>query len=176
MSTTPTTSESYPKSLKNELTLLSVVFILCFFFPLCTFYYLGEDEAYITEEPQYLNDFTIGYGYILYYLMLLSAILSKRRTLVIIMNAIAVLLLFLTLFITLLGFNWWGASPYHPKLNLGYLFVNLVLLFLIFRSSTLVKKTQNENNKTSNLFAIIAIAIPSGLVLFLILLTNFYAD
>lgn len=174
MSIIPTTSESYPKSLKYELTALSVVFIITFFFPFCTFYYSGEDDMGIIEEPQYLNDFIIGYGFILYYIMLLSAILSKRRSLVIIMNTIAVLLLLFTYFITALGFNWWGASPYHPKFNLGYLFVNLVVIYLIIRSATLVKKTQNGSNKTSHVFGIIAIAIPSGLVLFFIILTNFF--
>lgn len=151
---------SYNKSLLIELAVLSILFGLSFLFPMCTFYYLGEQES-IIEKPQYANSFQIAGLFVPYFLMVLLALLSAKKVILRIVNILVLLSAALTYFLIILGFNWWGASPFHPDLNIGFLLINLFLLILIIRSYMWIGKLQNlDRGITTKALTVFAIVLP----------------
>jgi hypothetical protein len=155
-----TPKTSYKKSLLIELAVLSTLFGLSFLFPMCTFYYLGGDESVI-EKPQYANSFQVSELFIVYFLMVLLALLSAKKVILHIVNIVVLLSAVLTYFLVILSFGWWGASPFHPDLNIGFSLINLFLLILIIRSYMWTGKLQNLNRSiATKILTVFSVVVP----------------
>lgn len=129
----------FPKKIKNEITIVLIIFSVSYIFPLCTYYYLGEGDKAIIEKPQYINDFKIGYVYIIYILMVMFAVFSAKKIVLNIINVLVLIFLTLTFILIELGFGWWGASPFHPTLAVGFYVINITIFYFISRSYSWVK-------------------------------------
>lgn len=141
-------------------------FLFCislFIFPICNFYYLGENDSMITE-PQYFNDFIIAYIYPIFFLLVISGFLTLNKRIIVIFNTIVVVLLvliFLMIYGLMFGIGW-GASPFHPEFQLGFLFCNLFVILVIARTYYLKNALENYHlsKKLTRFFSIITFGIP----------------
>ncbi len=153
----------YGRRLFIELAIISVFFAISFLFPMCTFFYLGKGEEMI-EKPQYAKTFQVVLVYFPYYLMVLFALLLKRKVILIIITILVAILTLTTIFLILLGFGWWGASPFHPKLSFGFLLINLLLLVLIVRSFMWIGKLSKTKNTITKVFEWGSIIFPALMI------------
>lgn len=160
----------FPKRIKNEIIIVLIIFSLSYIFPFCTFYYLGENDAEKIEKPQYINDFRFGYVYIVYISMVFFSVLSSKKNLLKIINILVLIFLFLSFILIKLGFAWWGASPFHPTLSIGFYAINIAIIYFIIRSYSWIKSFITFPIK-SKLPLIVAISIP---VFLIILIFNLY--
>lgn len=124
----------FPKRVKYEMIIVLLIFGASFLLPFCTFYYEGESDAHIIEKPQYISDFLFGYVYIAFMLLVIFALLSAVELVLIVISILVVIFLSLSYILIQLSFTWWGASPYHPSLGIGFVLVNVIIIYFIFRS------------------------------------------
>lgn len=159
------------KSILLELLVYTILFALSLsLFPICNYYYLDDKEMILTK-PQYFFDFPISYVFPLFYAMVLLGFLSLKRGLVITVNIVVIIFTLLTFLFILLGFAWWGGSPFHPSFQAGYWLSHLMLIVLILRTFRLIKKLNelNLNRKLTMTFSILAISIPLLFIGFLLI-------
>lgn len=145
-----------------EFLIYSALFTLSLsLFPICNFYYLGDNEMMLTK-PQYFFDFGVSYVFPLFFSMVILAFLSLKKALVIIINIIVIIFTLLTFLFIQLGFAWWGASPFHPDFQAGYWLSQLLILIVVIRTFTLIKSFPefNLNRKSTMIFSILSISIP----------------
>jgi len=161
----------FPKKIRIEIIIVLIVFSASYLFPFCTFYFLGDNDVEVIEKPQYINDFKFGYVYIVYILMTLFALLSSKKVVLNIINILVLIFLFLSFALAKLGFAWWGASPYHPTFSIGFLLVNIAIIYFIIRSYSWIKTLIALPNKSKISFAI-ALFIPLLFVLFVFYIYN----
>jgi hypothetical protein len=157
-----------------EFLIYSILFTLSLsLFPICNFYYLGDNETMLTK-PQYFFDFGVSYVFPLFFLMVILAFLSLKKALVITINIIVIIFTLLTFLFIQLGFAWWGASPFHPDFQAGYWLSQLLILIVIIRTFTLIKRFPefNLNRKTTIMFSILSISIPLLFIGYLFLAYN----
>lgn len=127
-------SNKFPKRVKYEIIIVLLIFGASFLFPFCTFYYEGKSETHIIEKPQYINEFQIGFYYILFMVAILLALMTRRMVVLNVLNLLVLIGLLLTFIFIKLAFGWWGASPYHPTLSIGFALVNFTIIYIIIRS------------------------------------------
>lgn len=145
------------KAILIEFLIYSVLFILSLcFFPICNFYYLGENDSMLTK-PQYFFDFEIAYSFIVYFLIIITGFFSLRKWLIFSLNILVMICMFLTFQFVEMLFAWWGASPFHPDFQLGFWLSQSLILVLIIRTFTLISKLPeiNLNKKISLFFSIL---------------------
>jgi hypothetical protein len=150
------------KAILIEFLIYSVLFILSLcFFPICNFYYLGENDSMLTK-PQYFFDFEIAYSFIVYFLIIITGFFSLKKWLIISINILVMIFMFLTFLFVKMLFGWWGASPFHPDFQLGYWLSQSLILVLIIRTFTLLDKISeiNLNKKITLFFSFFSISIP----------------
>ena len=154
----------------------TLLFILSLtFFPMCNFYYLEKNEAMLTK-PQYFFDFKIAFLFPLYQMLVLIGFFSLKKVVIFRMNYFVLLCMFLSYVYINLGFNWWGASPFHPDFLAGFWLSQLFLLMTITRTSFYMKQLDDISfhPKLRLTFTLLAKGIP---IVFLgaILLTYYSA-
>lgn len=157
-----------------EFLIYSILFILSLsLFPICNFYYLGDNEIMLTK-PQYFFDFGISYVFPLFFTMVILAFFSLKKALVITVNIIVIIFTLLTFLFILMGFGWWGASPFHPDFQAGYWLSQLLILTVIIRTFTLIKciAELNLNQKIKITFSILSISIPLLFILYILIVNN----
>lgn len=159
-----------------ELFAYTLLFILSLtFFPMCNFYFLEKNEVMLTK-PQYFFDFKIAFLFPLYQMLVLIGFFSLKKVVIFRMNYFVLLCMFLSYVYINLGFNWWGASPFHPDFQAGYWLSQLFLLMTITRTSFYMKQLDDISfhPKLRLIFTLLAKGIP---IVFLgaILLTYYSA-
>ncbi len=144
-----------------------VFFIAILFFPICNFYYLGEEERLITK-PQYLNDYQIAYAFIVYFVLVFSGFLSLKKWLVTLMNSMIVVLTLITLSSIQIDFMWWGSSPIHPSFGMFFLLSQLCIIILIMRTFRHKKHLPDLNisKKWSTFFFYVTIGLSISFIIF----------
>jgi hypothetical protein len=158
-----------------EFLIYSVLFGLSIgVFPICNFYYLGDNDEMLTE-PQYLNDIAILYALPLFFILVMIGFLSLKRAVIIVLNTVVIVLTLLLFLFIQLSFAWWGASPFHPDLQAGYLLSHIFLFVLIIRTFILLGSlSQVKLSKTVQVIAfVLAVSIP---VLFITYITIGYNE
>lgn len=122
-----------PKRLFIEPTLMLIIFGVSFFFPVCNFYFMQGGGSTVIA-PQYLSDIPLMYGTFFILGMLLTALLSGHRMLLIAMALIALGCLVL-LYVNLnAGFDKWATSPTKPTFGLGFWIATGALVLFGIRS------------------------------------------
>lgn len=162
------------KSTLIEFLIYSLLFGLSLsLFPICNYYYLGDNEMMLTK-PQYFLDFSISYIFPLLYIVLIIGFLSLRKWLIITVNIFVALFTLLTFLVIQMEFAWWGASPFHPDFQVGYWFSQLLMIVLIIRTFTLIKNLSefNLNRKMTLTFSILSALIPLSFIGYLVITYN----
>jgi hypothetical protein len=157
--------ENKTRKLLIELSIYSLLFALSFVLPVSISY----ANYSMREIPRYLPDSPIVYVSLLLFIVVILAIISKRKAIIHTVNIFAILLTLMLYLVMSLGHNWSGGH-YQPDFGYGYYLSQLFISVLIIRSYTLLDGINEYpfNPRLSLISGIVAIAIPSVLFLLFI--------
>lgn len=162
------------KKLILEVSIFALLLAISLIFPICNFYYEGETDLII--KPQYLWDFELAYVFPVNFVLIALGVLSLKKIALQVMNILVILISLFTYFIMIMGFAWWGASPFHPSFEYGFFLSQLVLLAFLVRSYFWIKHFDQLRvmNKSAKVFVALAIAVP--LILVALIVSAIYID
>ncbi len=148
------------KKILIELGVYTLLFGLSFLLPVSISY---EDYS-MQAIPRYLPDYPLIYLSVILFAVVILAIISKRKVIIHISNAFAILLTLVLYLLICLGQNWSGRQ-FHPDFGYGYSLSQLMISVLIIRSYTLLCSIgeYHFNQRLSRIAGIVAITIPSVL-------------
>ncbi len=167
------------KPLKNasiELLVYTILFAACMLFmPWAYFYYEGEGEEFMITEPQRFYDSILIVLFPVVFAALLCAFYSGSKALLITLVSLIGLFLMIAFLFIMVGFGWWGVSPFHPDLAYGFGVSQLIFFVVIVRVLIMREKLDMNsiNSKVRLICAILAIAIPALIILTLVVLPEF---
>lgn len=153
-----------PKRLIIEPTLLLIIFGISFLFPVCNFYFMQVGSTVVV--PQYLNEIPLMYGTFFILGILITALLSGNRMLLIAMSLIALGCLVL-LYINLnTSFGNWATSPTKPTFDLGFWIAAGALVLFGIRSFSWRKLIEQHkwSQKTAYSFFGLSIVVALSLM------------
>ena len=148
------------KRLLIETGILTLLFGISFFFPICDFYF-SQANGPMVKAPQYLNAMPLVYGLFFVYAMILTALFSGHKMLLVAIDLIALASIVL-LYVNLdFGFGKWVTSSVKPTFELGYWMSNGAVILLGLRSLMLRKNVESLNwsKKVSYTFFTLSIVI-----------------